>query len=251
MKMQSTLNNESVTLKTKHAGQRQISRRQFLANMGLASVATLLMQIPGALKPGWIKSAHAATIDEVSETFNGLLSFVVPGPDVYSAAQGVSTAEPGGIDANVTEILIETLDLSTPFLPNFSAIVATILNDLAGFVNPIAPGDFSSHFARLAFAEKVAVFQIMDNTDSLKALGGILPAFSAFVAYSEAGVFDAETRSLTAFPVGWAISNYQGVADGRDEFKGYFNKRRKTKTKYHKTSKTKHHKSREGKKCAI
>ena len=41
----------------------------------------------------------------------------MPGPDDYSVAQGVSTVEPGGVDEGVTDILIATLDETTPFLP--------------------------------------------------------------------------------------------------------------------------------------
>lgn len=137
-----------------------------------------------------------------------MLAFVVPGPDAYSASQGVSTSEPGGIDANVTDIFIETLDQSAPFLPNFSATVAAILNDLALSVNPTAGGAFLSAFARLSFSEKVTVFQIMDGTDPLKPLAGLLPAFAAFLSYSEAGVFDPRTRSLTGQPIGWTTSAY-------------------------------------------
>ena len=66
----------------------------------------------------------------------------------------------------------------------------------------------------------------MDATDELKLLAGLLPVLAAFLIYSEGGAYDPETRSLTAQPVGWQISNYQGVSDGRDEFKGYFANRR-------------------------
>ena len=36
-----------------------------------------------------------AAPDLVVDTFNGLVAFVVPGPDAYSVAQGESTTEPG------------------------------------------------------------------------------------------------------------------------------------------------------------
>jgi hypothetical protein len=156
------------------------------------------------------------------DTLNGLLAFIVPGPDAYSVAQGVSDTEPGGVDANIMEVLIKTLDLSAPFLLHFSNVVAGILNDLAQKVNPAAAGTLLSPFARLSFSEKVAVWQIMDSTESLKSLAGVLPAFVAYLSYSDAGVFDATTGSLTGNPIGWAISNYSGTADGRDEFRGYF-----------------------------
>jgi hypothetical protein len=170
--------------------------------------------------------ADAADVGLVRDTLNGLLAFVVPGPDAYSVAQGVSDAATGGVDAGVMEVLIKTLDLSAPFIPNFSSMVAGILNDLAQKVNPAAVGSLASLFSRLSFAEKAAVFQIMDSTDSLKSIGGVLPAFVAYVCYSDAGVFDPVTRTLQARPVGWMISSYSGVADGRNEFRGYFENRR-------------------------
>jgi hypothetical protein len=160
--------------------------------------------------------------DIVRDTLNGLLAFVVPGPDTYSVAQGSSDDDPGGVEAGVMEVLIRTLDLSAPFLPHFSATVAGILNDLAQKVNPSAAGSLSSPFSRLSFAEKVAVFQMMDGTDSLKSLAGVLPAFVAYLCYSDAGVFDPTTGALTGKPVGWTISNYTGTADGREECSGYF-----------------------------
>ncbi len=175
---------------------------------------------------GWLEAAPQAPNDLIHDTFNGLLAFVVPGSDAYSVAQGVSTADRGGVDAGAADALIATIDESTPFVPSFSTQVAAILNGLAQSVNPAAGGPFPSPFARLSFAEKAAVFQIMDATDPLKLLGGILPPFMAFFCYSEAGVYDPATRSLTGSPLGWQLSNYQGVADGRDEFLGYFEHRR-------------------------
>ena len=63
--------------------------------------------------------------------------------------------------------------------------------------------------------------------EQLRSLVGILPGLVAFLAYSEVGVFNPATRSLVAQPVGWAISSYDGVADGRNELIGYFENRRK------------------------
>ena len=172
------------------------------------------------------QNARAAGPDLVHDALNGLLAFIVPGPDTYSVAQGVSTVEPGGVDAGVAEVLIRTLDLTVPFVPQFSATVVAILEGLAGAVHPSAPGPFASAFARLSFAEKAAVFQIMDSTASLASLGGVLPAFVAYLCYSDAGAFDLTTRRLTGQPVGWTISHYSGVADGRDELRGYLGHRR-------------------------
>jgi hypothetical protein len=206
---------------------RRISRRGFLGNMALVTAALTITRATDLLTSrGWVQAAEIPTPDLLHDTFNGLLAFIVPGPDDYSVAQGVSTVEPGGVDLGVTDILITTLDETTPFLPQFSATVAGILNNIALVVNPSPVGTFLSPFACLSFAEKAAVFQIMDAIDSLKPLAGVLPAFVAFFCYSEAAVFDPVTRSLTGHPIAWDLSSYQGVSDGRNEFLGYFENRR-------------------------
>ncbi len=182
-----------------------------------------LIQASGLLGvKGWLSDARAATADLTVDTFNGLLAFVVPGSDPYSTAQGVSTPELGGVSVGAIDVLIATVDESTPFVPSFSAQVAAILNGLALAVNPAASGPFVAPFANLSFAAKVGVFQIMDGTAALQSLAGVLPPFVAFFAYSEAGAFDPVTRTLTGPPLGWTLSQYQGVSDGRAEFLGYF-----------------------------
>ena len=198
----------------------RVSRRGFVGQMMFAGAAAALMQIPDFLgRRGAF--AHAASADVLHETFNALLAFVVPGRDEYSIQQGDVAADPGGVEAGGVDSLIATIDESAPYFPNFSSLIATILNDTAAGVNPLAEGPFTSAFARLSSPEKAAVFQYLDFNDATKVLAGVLPAFVAFFVYSEAGSFDPITRSLTGTPVGWTISNYSGVADGRDEFLGY------------------------------
>jgi hypothetical protein len=196
------------------------SRRDFLFSTLLTAAAAPLVGSP--LLAGRLEAASQPPADLLHDTFSGLVALVVPGSDPYSVAQGVSTADAGGLDVGDLDDLIATLDESTPFVPQFSAVVASILNGLAQAVNTTAVGPFQSPFANLSFAEKVAVFQIMDATDSLKVLAGVLPAFAAFFCYSEAAAYDPATRSLTGEPLAWRLSSYSGVADGRAEFRGYF-----------------------------
>ena len=88
-----------------------ISRRAFLERAGLTGAAAILAQIPGFLaKQGWLEAALAAENDLTRDTLNGLVAFVVPGPDAYSKAQGQSSKRPGGIQAGTTPALIELLD---------------------------------------------------------------------------------------------------------------------------------------------
>ena len=201
----------------------RLSRRNFLSTTLLTGAATAIVNSPVL---GALVKAGATSSDLLQDTFNGLLAFIVPGPDAYSKAQGVTSPTLGGVDANVSTVLIGTLDISVPFLPQFSATVAAILNNLSQLVNPSASSPFNSHFANLKYAEKVGVLQIMDSTDALKSLGGVLPLLVAALCYSDAGTFDPVTGHLTGKPVGWRISNYSGVSDGRDEFQGYFGNRR-------------------------
>ncbi len=205
-----------------------LSRRAFLGHaMQLAAAAAL----PAVLfNRGWLEAARAAQPDMVRETLNGLIAFIVPGPDPYSVAQGVSTEEPGGLDANITDALIATLDLAQPqtVVPKLSDTAAFVLNSYALIVNPnSADGPFSSPFANLSFQEKVAVFGYLQADQALAPLASLLALAGAFLSYSEAGVFDSRTRKLTGWPVGWTISGYQGVSRGHDEFKGYFQNRQK------------------------
>jgi len=197
-------------------------RRHVLLSAAMASAATLLTWAGGGVLPAAAAPPTGTETEIVRDTFNGLIAFVVPGRDAYSSAQDVNSPTEGGVNMGITDELIATLDDTTPFVPQFSATVAGVLNGLALAVAPGSAGAlFVSPFANLSFAQKAAVFQIMDGTDSLKLLAGILPPFVAFFCYSEASAFDPVTRSLNGVPLGWQLSSYQGVAEGRNEFLGY------------------------------
>jgi hypothetical protein len=58
-------------------------------------------------------------------------------------------------------------------------------------------------------------------------LGGLLPAIAAFISYSEFGVLQPGGTELARRPVGWDLTGYEGVADGRDAFRGYLGGRRR------------------------
>ena len=220
-------------------GEVPLSRRQFLGRSG--AVAAALIALPQALaERGWLDEAAAAEPDLTRDTINGLVAFVTPGDDEYSLAQGVSTKGPGGIAAGATDPIIETLDRAVPAplvggstgttLPA-SGAVAQLLNNYATEVNPAAShGGFASPFARLSFQEKGEVFRRFEadpkwDDSSIRNLSGLLPAFPAFITFSEAPAF--EGGELTERPLGWKISGYGGRSDGWNEFKGYYGGRRK------------------------
>jgi hypothetical protein len=230
---------------------RAVPRREFIIKSGqFLGAATALSQLPAILgAKGWLDPAYAQDPDLTTDTLNGLVVFVCPGPDPYSIAQGETTETPGALEAKATENLIINLDNFLPAAdvggaPNdetlpISGAVANLLNAQAASVNPAAAGGmFPSHFSRLSFAEKAQVFANIEGTagdddlsKNLRFVGGILPGFTAFVIFGEWAVYDPETRKLTGRPVGWDLTNYQpdGPVRGHDEFKGYYQGRRKVK----------------------
>jgi hypothetical protein len=216
-------------------GRGALSRRTFLTRAGMAGAATAFAQIPGFLaRQGWLETALAAETDMTRDTMNGLVAFVVPGPDAYSKAQGQSSKTPGAIAAKTTDAVIELLDgfvgtSEGPTLPS-SGGVATLLNGYALQVNPAAVGGgFVSPFARLKFAEKVEVFRRFEadtEGSELRFVSGILIGAVGFLSHTEWGAYDFQARKLKGVPVGWKTSHYAGVAEGRNELKGYFQGRR-------------------------
>ena len=206
------------------------SRRAIVSRMVVAAGAAIA--VPEAVfRAGFGEEASAATPDLVTQTLDGLAAFVVPGPDDYSVTQGHSTPEPGAVAAHAGEALVQGLNMAHASQPTLAASVAALLNGIAVAVDPTATtGAFQAPFANLAFEEKATVFATLEQDpqfEHFRPLVGVLPALVAFLAYSEVGVFDPASRTLVARPVGWEISSYDGVADGRDEFIGYFENRRK------------------------
>jgi hypothetical protein len=216
-----------------------LSRRTLLARAGMAGAAAALAQLPAFLaRQGWLEQALAAEADVTRDTINALVAFVVPGPDEYSKAQGESSKTPGAIAARTTDAVIELLDRFVgtsegPTLPSSNG-VATLLNGYALRVDPAASsGAFLSPFARLAFAQKIEVFHLFETEtegSELRFFSGILLGAVGFLSHTEWGAYDFEKRRLTGTPVGWRTSKYAGVAEGRDDFKGYWQGRREVHT---------------------
>ena len=213
-----------------------LTRRTLLERGGMLGAATVLAQVPALLGArGWLDDALAQSSDLVTDTFNGLAAFILPGNDAYSVAQGETAQGKGGVDSGAIPAFIANLDAYVPLaalgpgasLPA-SGGVAQLLNSYAAQVNPAASnGTFLSQFARLSFAEKAEVFKRIESDPAfdgteLKFVGGILPGFITFLLLSEAGVFDQSSRTLTGTPVSWTISGFGGPAEGHAELKGYW-----------------------------
>jgi hypothetical protein len=215
------------------AADRGLSRRELLGRATLLAGAAALADLPRALRfQGWLEDAYAAQPNLVKQTMDGLVAFIVPGRDRYSVAQGTKSRTPGGIEAGATAALIRTLDRFLPSTPPLSSAAATILNEVAANVAPSARrGKFAATFANLSFAQKAKVFETLEGfqgeeAGSIRFLAGNLPGLTAFLVYSEAGAFDRRRRRLQRRPIGWRLARYAGVAEGRPEFKGYYQGRR-------------------------
>jgi len=109
--------------------QRRWNRRQFLARMGVLGALTVVApsvafapspnkaeallggSLGGGLSPGVLFDRLQPVFQALSrDTYGGLTAFVVPGPDPYSVAQGVSTPEAGGVAAQGPEFLMNAID---------------------------------------------------------------------------------------------------------------------------------------------
>jgi hypothetical protein len=174
---------------------------------------------------------------------SGLAAFVLPGNDQYSVAQGVTANGPGAVGAGAVEAMIATLDrfvaasalgadrVTVPV----SSAVALLLDDFALQTNPLAlHGEFLSPFARLSFAEKAGALRLLDEDHVIgdvigetRYLSALLIPLMAFIAFSDAPVFDPAAGRLTGTPVGWRIASYGGPVRGHAEFRGYFQGRKR------------------------
>jgi hypothetical protein len=208
----------------------------------MVGAAAALAQLPAVLgAKGWLDDAVAQSSDLVTDTFNGLAAFMLPGDDPYSVAQGETGSGPGGVASGGVAALIDNLDDYVPLAalgPNASLPasggVAQLLNGYALQVNPAAAGGaFVSPFARLKFDEKIEVFRRFEGDTEgteLRFVSGILIGAVGFLSYTEGNALDRNTRRLTRTPTGWTLSKYDGVAEGRPEMKGYWRGRRKVRT---------------------
>jgi hypothetical protein len=200
-----------------------LSRRAVLARAGLLAAAGALAPLPRvAGRLGLLGVASPSTDAVVRDTLGGLVAYVVPGNDRYSLAQGVSTTEPGGVAAGAVDTLRSTLDVEGPGIADSAAV---ILNARALGVAPgVGARGFASAFAALSYARKDQVVRKLAQSHeaTLRVLGSTVPALAVFLSYSEAGVLDRRTGRLRGVPVGWRITHYSGVADIRNEFRGYY-----------------------------
>jgi len=108
-----------------------LDRRQFLARCGvLGAGLTLaggpLASLARAQDPAADLAKVAAAIMRAlaHDTFAGLVAFAVPGNDMYSKAQGVTSPTPGGVDNRAHELIMESADYFAPLPDNYAQAMA-------------------------------------------------------------------------------------------------------------------------------
>jgi hypothetical protein len=192
---------------------------------------------------------------EAHELLADVLNTYLPAPELVAFLLEALQTElaavplPDGLDGlSWIDGLLEH-DGHVPLAP----IVAVLVDLLAVLVDPASvAGPFLTPFPRLTWADKAEVWRrfesdlpnlftvgqpesrlpvVSDILALLSTLGGLLRFASGavlevatFASYSEYGVFDPATRTLTARPVGWELADYppdEPVA-GWDEFIGYY-----------------------------
>jgi hypothetical protein len=208
------------------------TRRELILRATAAGVGVALAAVPEiAASRAWATAMEAEVPALVRDTLEGVAAFVLPGPDRYSELQGVVDPRPGAVAAGAAAGLVEVVDALAPVTaPGNAATVAAVLNAVAPQLNPlVARSGAASPFARLSFSEKLALFTRLDRdpAEPLRFLAAFVPALVALISYSEYGVLDRGTRRLRRRPVGWTLCGYEGVADGRDELRGYYHGRRR------------------------
>jgi hypothetical protein len=126
-----------------------------------------------------------------------------------------------------------------------SGAVALLLNEAALLVNPSAAlGRFVSTFSNLTFDEKIEAMRLLDEqteaissvelgeigAGELRFVSGILIGAAAFFSMVEGNAAGPEPGTLVSEPIAWQLTNYDGIAEGRDQFRGYYQGRRKVRT---------------------
>ena len=129
------------------------SRRQFLLRTGtLGAAATValhpsLAKAAGLLDPLLDDIAAPALKLLARDTVAGVVAFEVPGNDVHSQAQGVTSNRPGGIDARATDVLLIDLDEFLPVPDSYGQALAASLTTAVSDI-PI-PGNLLGPLAQL------------------------------------------------------------------------------------------------------
>ena len=150
------------------------SRRQFLIRTGVIGAAMVLIDVGdlslvSAPAEGAVLSpaALAPVFDALAtDTLSGLVAFVIPGPDAYSVAQGVSDSAPGGLAADGVGFMLNALD---NFFPVPQEPLRLLAQSLVTGINANLPAALPlvSELPGLAEPLDVALATLLSPADTL------------------------------------------------------------------------------------
>jgi hypothetical protein len=161
-------------------GDHELSRRTFLARIGvLGAGAVLLPQcmadpqsaaVASDLDLGTLVGLLRPVLAQLArDTLNGFIAFSLPGQDAYSRAQGTPRGEPGGIEAGGTDFFIENLDRFLPFPDQIvrpaAAALVTALHDLPiPLPGNLLGGILGPSIVTLGLVDNAVRFLLQNNT---------------------------------------------------------------------------------------
>jgi hypothetical protein len=164
------------------------TRRQFLLRGGLLGATVVVAGTSLRLAPARavepLVPGHALKALQrlAKDTISGLVVFAVPGGDVYSRAQGVTSATPGALDARAEQLVLDALDNFLPFPAQLiSPLAAALATGTSDTVLPLAMSPLTSGLEEVAarFDGALGVVLANDEAVSLSALVSLVLNFVA------------------------------------------------------------------------
>lgn len=152
---------------------RTVSRRAFLARIGVLGATAgvggrLLLGGAASGAPAQVPDALRQLLAELArDTLDGLTTFVVPGPDPYSRAQGTPRSEPGALEAGATDFMIEALDNFVPFPQQLARPVAAALSTGLSDLGIELPGDLLDLLPLPIDTLDEALARLLDGDDAI------------------------------------------------------------------------------------
>jgi hypothetical protein len=169
-------------------GSRTRTRRQFLLRGGLLGAAVVVagtsLRLPpaGAIESLFPGHARKALQRLARDTISGLVVFAVPGSDVYSRAQGVTSPTPGALDARAEQLVLDALDNFLPFPAQLTRpLAAALATGTSDTLLPAAMSPLTSGLEEAAarFDDALGIVLANDEAVPLSALVSLLLNFVA------------------------------------------------------------------------
>ena len=114
-------------------GGRGLRRRDLLLRAGVLGASAVVSSAWPAGAPARVPESLEGLLERVvdpalrllgRDTYAGLAVYAAPGPDHYSAAQGLTSPTPGGVEARAPELIAHTLDSYVSWPDNYVQALA-------------------------------------------------------------------------------------------------------------------------------